>query len=73
MEMVGDPILVKNAQCIYTYQTIVRKSEHVEGSRFPCCILLALSWNKTNKNPSRDKLSRAINYVETDPLFDCPV
>ena len=41
------------------------------GSRFPCCLLLALSWNtnenqakrqKTNENPSTDKLSRAINY-----------
>ena len=30
-------------------------------SRFPCCVLLALSWN-TNENPSTDKLSRAINY-----------
>ena len=29
-------------------------------SRFPCCVLLALSWNK-NENPSTDKLSRAIN------------
>ena len=29
-------------------------------SRFPCCVLLALSWN-TNENPSTDKLSRAIN------------
>ena len=31
------------------------------SSRFPCCVLLALSWN-TNENPSTDKLSRAINY-----------
>ena len=30
-------------------------------SRFPCCVLLAASWN-TNENPSTDKLSRAINY-----------
>ena len=30
-------------------------------SRFPCCVLLALSLN-TNENPSTDKLSRAINY-----------
>ena len=30
------------------------------GSRFPCCVLLALSWN-TYENPSADKLSRAIN------------
>ena len=32
-------------------------------SRFPCCVLLALSWNtnETNENPSVDKLSRAIN------------
>ena len=29
-------------------------------SRFPCCVLLGLSWN-TNENPSTDKLSRAIN------------
>ena len=31
------------------------------ASRFPCCVLLALSWNTTNENPSTDKLSRAIN------------
>ena len=30
-------------------------------SRFPCCVLLALSWNTTNENPSTDKLSKAIN------------
>ena len=29
-------------------------------SRFPCCVLLALSWN-TNENPNADKLSRTIN------------
>ena len=29
-------------------------------SRFPCCVLLALSWN-TIENPSTDRLSRAIN------------
>ena len=23
-------------------------------SRFPCCVLLALSWNTTNENPSTD-------------------
>ena len=39
-------------------------------SRFPCCVLLALSWNTTNGNPSTEKLSLAINYV---PHFDlCP-
>ena len=31
-------------------------------SRFPCCVLLVLSWN-TNENPSTDKLSRAINQL----------
>ena len=31
-------------------------------SRSPCCVLLALSWNTTNENPSTDRLSRAINY-----------
>ena len=30
-------------------------------SRSPSCVLLALSWNTTNENPSTDKLSRAIN------------
>ena len=35
--------------------------EVVGASRFPCCVLLALSWNTTSKNPSTDKLSRAIN------------
>ena len=29
-------------------------------NRFPCCVLLALSWN-ANENPSTEKLSRAIN------------
>ena len=33
----------------------------ISTSRFPCCVLLALSWNTTNENPSTDKLSRAIN------------
>ena len=32
-----------------------------KASRFPCCVLLALSQN-TNENPSTDRLSRAINY-----------
>ena len=31
-------------------------------SRFPSCVLLALSWNTINENPSTDKLSWAINY-----------
>ena len=35
-------------------------------SRFPCCVLLILSWNTTNENPSTDKLSRAINYHPTN-------
>ena len=30
---------------------------HLQASRSPCCVLLALSWN-TNENPSTDKLSR---------------
>ena len=30
-------------------------------SRFPCCVLLALSWN-TNENPSNDTFS--INYIQ---------
>ena len=34
----------------------------ITSSRFPICVLLALSWN-TNENPSTDKLSRAINYL----------
>ena len=28
---------------------------------FPCCVLLALSWNMTNEDPSTEKLSWAIN------------
>ena len=32
------------------------------ASRFPCCVLLALSWNTTNENPSTDKLSKAITF-----------
>ena len=35
--------------------------DHNSSSRFPCCVLLVLSW-ATNENPSTDKLSRAINY-----------
>ena len=38
---------------------------HTYPSRFPCCVLLALSWN-TNENPSTDKLSRAIKYTYPD-------
>ena len=34
----------------------------ITSSRFPICVLLALSWN-TNENPSTDKLSRAINQI----------
>ena len=33
-------------------------------SRFPRCVIKALSWN-TNENPSTDMLSRAINYRYT--------
>ena len=29
-----------------------------DNVKFPCCVLLALSWN-TNENPSTDNLSRA--------------
>ena len=36
----------------------------IQPSRFPYCVLLALSWN-TNENPSTDKLSRAINKIQT--------
>ena len=37
------------------------------ASRFPYCVLLALSWNTTtNENPSTDKLSRAINYMRIE-------
>ena len=36
-------------------------STRILSSRSPCCVLLALSWNTTNENPSTDKLSRAIN------------
>ena len=38
----------------------------IDYSRFPCCVLLALSWNTTNENPSTDKLSRTINYIDLD-------
>ena len=38
--------------------------DHNSSSRFPCCVLLVLSWD-TNENPSTDKLSRAINYITT--------
>ena len=34
-----------------------REGHFVEEGRFPCCVLLALSWNATNENPSTDKLS----------------
>ena len=30
-------------------------------SRFPCSVLLTLSWNTKDENPSIDKLNRAIN------------
>ena len=42
---------------------LVTKVGTIAISRFPCCVLLALSWNTTNENPSTDKLSRAINYI----------
>ena len=34
-----------------------------QDSRFPCCVLLALSWD-TNKIPSTNKFSRAINWCQ---------
>ena len=37
-------------------------------SRFPCYILLTLSWNTTNENPSTDKVSRAIIHQITSPI-----
>ena len=44
-------------QCVFPY------------SRFPCCVLLALSWN-TNGNPSTDKLSwEGLLY----PTLPCPM
>ena len=42
-------------------------------SRFTCCVLLALSWNTTNENPSTVKLCRAINYVACHVKTDFPV
>ena len=43
-------------------------------SRFPCCVLLALSWNTTNENPNADKSSRVINYSPPAKyiVFVCP-
>ena len=42
--------------------TSTSTNDMVNASRFPCCVLLALSWNTTtNENPSTDKLSRANN------------
>ena len=38
----------------------------IEASRFPCGVLLVLSWNTTNENPITDKLSWAINYIEAN-------
>ena len=33
----------------------------LHSSRFPCCVLLVLSWSTTNVKTSTDKLSRVIN------------
>ena len=41
------------------------KGGPLQTSRSPCCVLLALSWNTTNEYLSTDKLSRAINYLQT--------
>ena len=41
----------------------IKEDAPLKSSRFPCCVLWALSWNK-NENPSTDKLSRAINYLK---------
>ena len=39
MEMAGDPILVGQKEFLYTYQTRISKSEHVEGDPlFDCAI-----------------------------------
>ena len=52
----GRPDFAARKACNYMEIAI-----QVFPSRFPCCVLLALSWNTTNENPSTDKLSRAIN------------
>ena len=40
--------------------------------RFSCCVLLALSWNTTNENPSTDKLSREGNQLKlTTNTWQC--
>ena len=44
----------------------LRQEIRAGPSRFPCCVLLALLWNTTNEDPSTDKLSRAINYVQSE-------
>ena len=41
------------------------KGGPLQTSRSPCCVLKALSWNTTNEYLSTDKLSRAINYLQT--------
>ena len=41
------------------------KGGPLQTSRSPCCVLIALSWNTTNEYLSTDKLSRAINYLQT--------
>ena len=47
--------------------TVTSRSGSCPGSRYPCCVLLALSWNTTNEYPSTNKLSRAINYTNLAP------
>ena len=52
------------------YNTVEVAIGEVYLSRFPCCVLLALSWN-TNENPRTDKLimSRAIKeYLKHDTV-----
>ena len=63
----GSSLKSRWGRCLEKQQNITTKNDVISftpPSRFPCCVLLALSWN-TNVNPSTDELSRAINYLFT--------
>ena len=62
--VLGQVLCMSSAPTVSSQARCSRWCRVVQPSRSPCCVLLALSWNTTNENPSTDKLSGAINKVQ---------
>ena len=73
--VLGQVLCMSSAPTVSSQARCSRWCRVVQPSRSPCCVLLALSWNTTNENPSTDNLIRAINYSQAsvDPKNTIPV